>query len=51
MKPTEVLNLHREAIRQVVESHQTGNARAFGSVLHDDDNALPNPHVANLQQM
>lgn len=37
MKPSEALNSHREAIRQVVESHHASNARAFGSVVHGDD--------------
>lgn len=37
MKPSDALNLHREAIRQVVESHRGSNARVFGSVVHGDD--------------
>ncbi len=37
MKPSEVLNSNREAIRQVVASHRACNARIFGSVLHGDD--------------
>lgn len=37
MKPSEVLNSHREAIRQIVESHHARNARVFGSVIHGDD--------------
>lgn len=37
MKPSEALNAHRAAIRQVVESHHAGNARVFGSVVHGDD--------------
>jgi hypothetical protein len=37
MKPSEALNLHREAIRQVVELHHACNARVFGSVIHGDD--------------
>lgn len=37
MKPSEVLNSHREAIRQVVESNHARNARVFGSVIHGDD--------------
>lgn len=37
MKPSEALNSHREAIRQVVESHHASNARVFGSVVHGDD--------------
>lgn len=38
MKPSEALNSHREAIRQVVELHHARNARVFGSVVHGDDN-------------
>ncbi len=37
MKPSEALNSHRAAIRQIVESHRAVNARVFGSVLHGDD--------------
>jgi predicted nucleotidyltransferase len=37
MKPSEALNRHRAAIRQVVEAHRARNARVFGSVLHGVD--------------
>ena len=37
MKPSHALNLHREAIRNVVKSHRVLNARVFGSVLRGDD--------------
>ncbi len=37
MKPSEALNLHRAAIRQVVASHRARHARVFGSVLHGMD--------------
>ena len=37
MKPSEVLQTHREAIRRVVESHRARNARVFGSAIHGDD--------------
>lgn len=37
MKPSEALNLNREAIRQVVASHHALNVRVFGSVLHGKD--------------
>ena len=37
MKPSEALDLHRAAIRQVVESHRARNARVFGSVLRGAD--------------
>lgn len=37
MKPSQVLELHREAIRHVVESHRALNARVFGSVVHGSD--------------
>jgi uncharacterized protein len=37
MKPSQVLESHREAIRQVVESHRARNARVFGSVVHGSD--------------
>lgn len=37
MRPSEALNAHREAIRQVVAAHRASNARVFGSVVHGDD--------------
>ena len=37
MKPSQVLEEHRVAIRAVVESHRACNARVFGSVLHGSD--------------
>ena len=37
MKPSEVLEKHREAIRSVVEANRARNARVFGSVLHGSD--------------
>ena len=37
MKPSIALAAHREAIRQVVESHHACNARVFGSVIHGSD--------------
>lgn len=32
MKPSQVLNMHRQAIRQIVQAHNATNARVFGSV-------------------
>ncbi len=37
MKPSEVLNVHREAVRQVVASHHALNVRVFGSVVRGED--------------
>jgi len=37
MKPSEALNTHRVAIRQVVAAHRASNPRVFGSVLHGED--------------
>lgn len=37
MKPSEALAAHRDAVRQVVESHRARNARVFGSVLNGLD--------------
>lgn len=45
MKPSDALNLHREAIRQVVESHRGSNARVFGSVVHGDDTETSDPDL------
>ena len=39
MKPSQTLELHRAAIRQVVQAHHACNARVFGSVLHQQDRA------------
>ncbi len=37
MRPSESLNLHRDAIRRVVEQNRAHNPRVFGSVLHGSD--------------
>lgn len=37
MKPSDVLDTHRAAIRRVVEAHRGRNARVFGSVVRGDD--------------
>ena len=36
-RPSEALNLHREAIRRIVAAHRASNPRVFGSVLHGQD--------------
>jgi len=37
VKPSTALELHREAIRQVVETNRATNARVFGSVVSGTD--------------
>jgi predicted nucleotidyltransferase len=37
VKPSEALQTHREAIRQLVGQYHIRNIRVFGSVLHGDD--------------
>jgi predicted nucleotidyltransferase len=37
MKPSETFKIHREKIREIVESNRGLNPRVFGSVLHDTD--------------
>jgi len=37
MKPSQALELHREAIREIVARHNATNPRVFGSVLHGED--------------
>lgn len=37
MRPSEALQLHRAAIRRVVELNDARNPRVFGSALHGDD--------------
>jgi predicted nucleotidyltransferase len=37
MKPSAALEMHREEIRRIVESHKGLNPRVFGSALHGDD--------------
>lgn len=37
MRPSAVLDGHREAIRRIVTAHRATNARVFGSVLHGLD--------------
>ena len=38
MRPSEVLPLHREKIRQLVEEAGMANPRVFGSVVRGEDN-------------
>ena len=38
MKPSQALQLHRDAIRRVVENNDACNPRVFGSVVSGDDN-------------
>jgi predicted nucleotidyltransferase len=40
MRPSELLNQHRDAIRQVVAAHRAANPRVFGSVIHSEDTEL-----------
>lgn len=37
MRPSEVLQANRDAIRRIVEHHRARNARVFGSVLYGKD--------------
>ena len=37
MKPSELLNIHKESIRSIVAAHRGLNPRVFGSVLHGSD--------------
>jgi hypothetical protein len=37
MKPSEVLKVHRDEIRQLVAQYRLHNARVFGSALHGRD--------------
>jgi predicted nucleotidyltransferase len=37
MKPSDALQTHRAAIRQIVEAHRACNPRVFGSVVHGGD--------------
>jgi len=37
MKPSAAFNLHRDAIRRIVEQNCAQNPRVFGSVVHGDD--------------
>ncbi|MCB5190668.1 nucleotidyltransferase family protein [Methylobacillus arboreus] len=37
MKPSEILNSHREAIRLAVKLNRAKNPRVFGSVAHSKD--------------
>lgn len=37
MRPSELLNSHREAIRGIVAAHRGLNPRVFGSVVHGED--------------
>lgn len=37
MKPSQALEMHRAAIRRIVETHRASNARVFGSALRGLD--------------
>jgi predicted nucleotidyltransferase len=37
MRPSQALQTHREAIREIALRHHVCNVRVFGSVLHGDD--------------
>ena len=37
MRPSEALQIHREAIRRIALRHRVTNVRVFGSVVHGDD--------------
>lgn len=37
MRPSDLLAMHRDAIRQVVAAHRAGNPRVFGSALYAKD--------------
>ena len=37
MRPSEALEIHRTAVRRIVESHRARNPRVFGSVLQGED--------------
>ena len=37
MRPSLALQVHRDAIREIVLRHRVKNVRVFGSVLHGDD--------------
>ncbi len=39
MKPSAVLDAHRDAVRSVVLAHRATNPRIFGSAARGDDNA------------
>jgi uncharacterized protein len=40
MKPSELLELHREEIREVVAAHGHSNPRVFGSVARGEDDEI-----------
>ncbi len=37
MRPSEALQAHRDAIREIALKHRVRNVRVFGSVLHGED--------------
>lgn len=37
LRPSEALELHRAAIRRIVEANHAANPRVFGSVLYGED--------------
>jgi hypothetical protein len=37
MRPSELLAVHRQAIRETVEANRASNPRVFGSILYGED--------------
>ena len=37
MKPSDLLNLHRDQVRDLALRHREASVKVFGSVLHGDD--------------
>lgn len=37
MKPSDLLNRHRDQVRQIALRHGVANVKVFGSALHGDD--------------
>jgi len=37
MRPSEALELNRQAVREIALSHRVSSVRVFGSVIHGDD--------------
>ncbi len=45
MRPYQALENHRQAIVQIVESHNARNPRVFGSVVHGTDREDSDLHI------
>lgn len=48
MRPSVVLDMKRNAVREAVSRFRTANPRVFGSVLHGTGSLAPQPQTSGM---